>query len=215
MTNSPIRVLLVDDHAVVREGYRRLLEQDTGIRIACEAGDAASAYQQFRDEAPDVVVMDIALPDTSGLEAMRRMLALRSDALVLIFSMFEDAIYVQKALDAGARGYLTKACAAEVLIDAVLAVAAGHTFISKDAAENLAKTAPAGTRELLASLSVREFEVFRLLARGHTLNDISDRLCLTPKTIANMQSAIKQKLDVENSAQLVLMALNAGLLDTR
>jgi two-component system invasion response regulator UvrY len=207
-----IRVLLVDDHAVVREGYRRLLEQDPSIRIVSEAADAATAYLNFRDVKPDVVVMDIALPDVSGLEALRRMLALQADARILMFSMFEDAIYAQKALSAGALGYLTKASAPEVLVSAVHQVAAGKTFVSEDAARNLAQYAANDCGAALQSLSVREFEILQLLVRGHTLNEIAERLYLTQKTVANIQSSVKQKLNAENSAQLVLIALKMGIL---
>lgn len=213
MNVADITVLLVDDHAVVREGYRRLLEQDAGIRVAGEAADAANAYRLFRELQPDVVVMDIGLPGASGLEAMRRMLAARPEGRVLMFSMYEDAIYLKQALRDGACGYLTKASAPEALLTAVHRIAAGQTYVSADMTHHLAQTdignaAPQG----IASLSAREFEILQLLVRGFTLNDIAAQLCVHHKTVANQQSSIKQKLGVENSAQLVLVALRAGLL---
>ena len=208
-----IKVLLVDDHAVVREGYRRLLEQDPSIRIVSEAADANTAYLSFRDMKPDVVVMDISLPGVSGLEALRHMLALQADARILMFSMHEDAVYTQKALNAGARGYVTKGSAPEVLISAIHQIISGKVFVSEDAAKNLAQFEQAASDggTALQSLSVREFEVLQLLVRGSTLNEIAERLFLTQKTVANIQSIVKQKLGAENSAQLVLMALKMGI----
>lgn len=213
MSVADITVLLVDDHAVVREGYRRLLEQDAGIRVVGEAADAANAYRLFRELRPDVVVMDIGLPGASGLEAMRRMLASRPEGRVLMFSMYEDAIYLKQALRDGACGYLTKASAPEDLLTAVHQIAAGRTYVSADMTHHLTKAgigiaAPQG----IASLSAREFEILQLLVRGFTLSDIAAQLCVNHKTVANQQSSIKQKLGVENSAQLVLVALRAGLL---
>jgi two-component system, NarL family, invasion response regulator UvrY len=113
-----ITVLLADDHAVVREGYRRLLEESGRISVVGEASSAAEAYQQFCSAEPDVVVMDIALPGVSGIEGMRRILARKPTARVLMFSMYEDAIFVRRALDAGASGYLTKASAPRTLVEA-------------------------------------------------------------------------------------------------
>lgn len=213
MNAANITVLLVDDHAVVREGYRRLLEQDAGIRVVGEAADAANAYRLFRELGPDVVVMDIGLPGASGLEAMRRMLAARPDGRVLMFSMYEDAIYLKQALRDGATGYLTKASAPEALLTAVHRIAAGQNYVSADMTRHLAQ-AGVGNVALqgIASLSAREFEILQLLVRGFTLNDIATQLCVNHKTVANHQSSIKQKLGVENSAQLVLVALRAGLL---
>jgi two-component system invasion response regulator UvrY len=209
-----IKVLLVDDHAVVREGYRRLLENDAQIRVIGEAADAADAYRCFRELTPDVVVMDIALPGASGLEAMRRMLANRPKARVLVFSMYEDAIYVKQALREGACGYLTKASAPEALITAVHRVAGGDRYVSEDVARHASASGfPAiDAAQGVGALSAREFEVLQLLVRGLSVNEIAAHLCVNQKTVANQQSSIKQKLGVENSAQLVLAALKAGLL---
>src|SRR5271155_335741 len=125
---SQVSVLLVDDHAVVREGYRRLLERHGGIAVVGEAADAATAHALFCCLDPQIVVMDITLPGTSGIEAMRRILVYRSDARVLIFSMHEDAIFARRALQAGAFGYVTKASAPHVLVDAIRSVAAGQKY---------------------------------------------------------------------------------------
>ena len=133
-----VSVLLVDDHAVVREGYRRLLERHGDIAVIGEAADAATAYSLFCRLDPQIVVMDITLPGTSGIEAMRRMLAHKPDARVLIFSMHEDAIFARRALQAGAFGYVTKASAPNVLVEAIHAVAAGKKYLSPEIAQKLA-----------------------------------------------------------------------------
>ena len=194
---SPLPVLLVDDHAVVREGYRRLLERSTDIRVVGEAGNGADAYQLLCQHKPAVVVMDISLPDVSGIETARRMLAREPDVRVLVFSMHEEAIFAARALQAGARGYITKASAPEILVDAVRAVARGEIFLSRDIAQTLALRNLLDGDAALKSLSTREFEILRMLATGETLAAIAGKLGLSYKTVANHQSAIRQKLGAD------------------
>lgn len=165
-SKNQVSVLLVDDHAVVREGYRRLLERHGDIAVIGEAVDAATAHSLFCCLYPQIVVMDITLPGTSGIEAMRRMLVYRSDARVLIFSMHEDAIFVRRAMQAGAFGYVTKAGAPNVLVEAICAVAAGKKYLSPEVAQKLALHEFTGGQG--DGLSAREFEVLRLLTQGHT-----------------------------------------------
>jgi DNA-binding NarL/FixJ family response regulator len=209
---ATVRVLLVDDHAVVREGYRRLLERTPEIEVVAEAATGEDAYRVFCDHSPDVVVMDINLPGMSGLEAARRMLAREPDARILVFSMHEDALFGSRALQAGARGYVTKASAPEVLVEAVKAVSAGRLYISHDMAQELALQTVPGQDLPLNALSPREFEVFRLLAEGKSVADIARILSLSQKTVANYQSLIKQKLEADTSAQMVWIALKRGLV---
>jgi len=210
--SAAINVLLVDDHAVVRAGYRHLLARDTRIEVVGEAADAQSAYLSFCSLAPDVVVMDIALPGASGIEAMRRILAREPDARVLIFSMYEDAIFPTRALQAGARGYLTKSSGPDMLVEAVLAVARGENYLSRDVAQAVALRSQATQPEPAVVLSPREFEVLQMLARGETLAQIATRLNLSEKTVANYQSSIKQKLGASNNIQIVQKATRLGLL---
>ncbi|HEY0939657.1 MAG TPA: response regulator transcription factor [Steroidobacter sp.] len=210
--SARITVLLVDDHAVVREGYRRLLEVSGGITVAGEATSAADAYQQFCILTPDVVVMDIALPGVSGIEALRRILVHEPKARVLMFSMYEDAIFVRRALEAGAAGYLTKAAAPRVLVEAVASVAAGRRFLSPDVAQTLALQPLKSERTNRDVLSAREFEVLKLLVEGCSLNDIAQQLGLNPKTVSNHQSAIRQKLGAETATQLLRAAMRLGLI---
>lgn len=208
---EPTRVMLVDDHAVVREGYRRLLERDPGLRVCAEAADAAAAYADFRRLAPDVAVVDIALPGTGGIELTRRLKAREAGARVLMFSMHDEAIFVSKALEAGAAGYITKASAPEVLVEAVHAVAAGRRYLSRDAARALAGMASAQQADRVAALSPREFEILAMLVQGHSLDAIAQGLHISVKTAANLQSAIKQKLGAANMAQLLRIAVHCGI----
>jgi DNA-binding NarL/FixJ family response regulator len=210
--SAAISVLLVDDHAVVRAGYRHLLARDPRIEVVGEAADAQSAYLAFCNLTPDVVVMDIALPGASGIEAMRRILARQPEARVLIFSMYEDTIFPTRALQAGARGYLTKSSGPDMLVDAVLAVARGEKYLSHDIAQALALRAHETQPEPAVVLSPREFEVLQMLARGETLAQIATLLNLSEKTVANYQSAVKQKLGASNNIQILQKAVRLGLL---
>ncbi len=211
MTAAATRILLVDDHAIVREGYRRLLEDEPGIRVVGEAGNAAQACERARALAPEVVVMDIALPATSGIEATRRMLKEQPQLRILMFSMYDDAIYARRALEAGALGYLSKASAPEVLVQAIHAVSRGERYFSPDVAANMARSAAQPGKSEIEALSPREFEVLRLLVRGETVRSISEKLALSEKTVANHQSIIREKLGARNSAQLARLAAQIGV----
>ncbi len=205
-----ITVLLVDDHAVVREGYRRLLERDPGIEVVGEAGNSVEACEQALALEPQVIVMDIALPGVSGIEAMRRILAHRPQQRVLMFSMYDDVIFASRALEAGAHGYVSKASAPEVLVDAISAVACGERYLSPDVRKASAGGAP-HVKSPLDTLTAREFEVLRLLARGETVKRIGEKLSLSEKTVANHQSTIREKLGARNGVQLARVATELGL----
>jgi two-component system invasion response regulator UvrY len=211
MNGSRIRVLLVDDHAVVREGYRRLLERDASLTVVGEAAAMAEALTLDAQLQPDVIVLDIALPGVSGIEVLRRLIARRPDARVLMFSMYQDGIYATHAMNAGACGYLSKASAPDLLVSAVRTVAAGSRYMSPDV--QLAMTTQSATaRQLANALSIRELEVLRLLAQGYGVDAIAVRLGLSPKTAANHQSSIKQKLGAGSALQLILIAQQFGLI---
>jgi two-component system invasion response regulator UvrY len=213
MTSSGrISVLLVDDHAVVREGYRRLLERSPDIEVVGEAGDSSRAYKLAATLKPAVVVMDISLPDVSGIETTRRMLARDPDMRVLVFSMHEEAIFASRALQAGAAGYITKASAPEILVDAVRAVAQGEVFLSRDIAQTLALKNLRNDDAALKSLSAREFEIMRLLAGGHSVETIALKLGLSAKTVANHQSAIRQKTGAQSALDLLRIAQQYGVV---
>jgi two-component system, NarL family, invasion response regulator UvrY len=209
-----ISVLLVDDHAVVREGYRRLLEHDASLVVAGEAATAADAMRLDADLRPDVVVLDIALPGVSGIEILRRIIARRPDACVLMFSMYHDGIYASRAIDAGARGYLSKASAPDLLVEAVRSVAGGQRYLSPDVEMAMNKQSSTAN-ELAGALSSRELEVLRLLTQGYGVEEIGERLGLSPKTAANHQSSIKQKLGANSALQLMLIAQQFGLVSDK
>lgn len=209
VTEELVDVLLVDDHAVVRAGYRRLLESTGGIRVAAEAERGEQAYTLFLEHPVDVVVIDISLPGMSGIEALSRILRRDASARVLVFSMYEEVIFARQALEAGALGYVTKRSAAEVLVEAVNAVAAGRRYLSEDvreAAESRDRSVP------LSELAPREFEVFRLLAEGRDAREIASILSVSYKTVANYSTAIREKLGVSNTAGLTRLAVREGVV---
>ncbi len=207
-----IRVLLADDHSVVRAGYRHLLQSAADIQIIAEADSGEEAYRLYVEIKPDVTVMDISMPGMGGLEALRRIRAQDLGARVLMFTMHDDAVFPSRALEAGARGYLSKSCPPEALVEAVRAIAAGRKYLGQDVAQKVAFQMVIGTGDLLQKLSAREFEVFNLLAQGLPLNELAERLHIDYKTVVNVQSRIRQKLAVENTAQLVMLAIRAGVI---
>jgi two-component system invasion response regulator UvrY len=209
-----IRVLLVDDHAVVREGYSRLLERDESLVVVGEAATAADAIRCNDELKPDVVVLDIALPGVSGIEILRRIIARRPDACVLMFSMYQDGIYATRAINAGARGYLSKASAPDLLVEAVRCVAGGRRYLSPDVEQAMTRQS-ATANQLAAALSTRELEVLRMLTQGYGVEEIGKRLGLSPKTAANHQSSIKQKLGANSALQLILIAQQFGLISDK
>lgn len=209
-----IRVLLADDHPVVRSGYLRLLDQAGGIQVVAQAGDADAAYAAFVAEPPDVLVTDLSMPAGGGLDLLRRVLLRSSQARVLVFSMHDSAVLVRRALQGGARGFLSKASAPECLVDAVHTVHAGRRYLGPDLPATLLQRSPNDEAERLAELSAREFEIFRLLAQGHSSSDCAQVLKLSPKTIANHQTLIKEKLGVATSAALVHLAIRHQVIST-
>ena len=210
-----IRVLLADDHPVVRTGYRRLLEQAGDITVVAEAGDGTAAYAAFVAHAPDVLVTDLSMPGGGGLELIRRVLLRSADARVLVFSMHDGALLVRRAIDSGARGFLTKASAPDGLVVAIRALHNGQRYLGPDLAPSLLQHGRPHEAEQLAALSGREFEVFRLLAQGHSSAECALALNLSPKTIANHQTLIKEKLGVATSAALAHLAIRHGVIGNR
>jgi two-component system, NarL family, invasion response regulator UvrY len=208
---AKLRVLLVDDHAVVREGYRRLLEATGEIAVVAEADSGEAAYANFVTCTPDVVVMDISLPGIGGLEALRRIRAREPAARVLMFSMHADPVFIERALDGGALGYVTKASAPDMLVEAVQAVAAGRRFLPRDLVRRMGEDQSKEEHRRLEVLTEREFEVLRLLTEGRSLTEIAALLCVSGKTVANYQTNIRQKLSVDNPMQLLRLALACGL----
>jgi len=198
--------MLVDDHAIVRAGFRRLLEQQGNFQVVAEAADGESAYGQFCTHQPDVVILDLSMPGVSGLSLVHRMIVRQPAARILVFSMHEDPTLAERAIQLGARGYVTKCSPPEVLVSAVEEMMSGRIALSPDIAQALALLKITGEGDPLASLSPREFEIFRMLARGQSIPAIAGLLSLSAKTVANYHSLIRQKLGIASDVELVLLA---------
>lgn len=207
-----IKVMLTDDHAVVRSGLCRLLEQNSDIKVIAEAESGEQAYQTYPENRPDVLVMDMSMPGMGGLEALRRILHRWSDARVIMFSMHENATYAIQSLTAGAMGYVAKSGNAEDLVKAVKEVASGKSFLSADMAQKVALQSLTGDDNPTQRLTSREFEVFRLLAEGKLVEEIAGRLNIGQKTVANYQTSLKQKLDIHSPVELVRLAMKYGVI---
>ncbi len=211
--SAPINVMLVDDHAVVRMGFRMLLETAADIKVIAEAENGEQAVKLYMEHQPDVVVMDITMPGIGGLEAIERIMAKDSAARILVLSAHEDSVHPKRVLNAGAMGYLTKRSAAEELIKAIRTVAGRKMYLEANIAQQMAIQQLSGQQNPVDVLSDREFEVFMALAKGKTTNDIADTLCLSPRTVGTHLYNIKQKLNASNSAEIALIAMRSGLID--
>ena len=213
MTHAVIRVMLVDDHAVVRMGFRLLLEGAPDLKVAAEANSGEEAVRSFAEVKPDVVVMDISMPGIGGLEAIDRILAREPQARILVLSAHEDIMHARRVLKAGAMGYLTKRSAAEALIDAIRQVAQGKTYLEPPIAQQLALQQLSGNKSPVDMLSEKEFKVFLALAKGKSVAEIAEVMSLSPRTVGTHLYNIKQKLGAANSAELAIMAIRAGLVE--
>jgi DNA-binding NarL/FixJ family response regulator len=202
---KPISLLLVDDHPVVRQGYKSYLAKALPIEVI-EAGNGREAYSAFVRFAPEVVVLDLRLPDMSGLEVLRRIRQRDPSAKVIVFTIFDNPLLLKRALEGGALGYLSKGASPKLLLQALKAVLRGERFIDPQLAE--AKSPHAK----LECLTRREFEVFQLLAQGKSVAEIAKVLSISPKTVGVHQTRILHKLHLPNTACLVLLAFSAGLL---
>lgn len=214
MTASPakgISILLADDHPVVRQGYRRVLETQSDFEVTAEAEDATSAYAAFKLHAPDVVVMDISMPGASGLEAIRNICLRDPRARILVFSMHGEAVLVKAAFKAGASGYVTKSSEPMVLVQAIRSVARGERAMSDDIAHVLAHESLNPSASVFDQLGEREIEVLRQLAAGSTQEQIASNLNISMKTVQNYQHLIKTKTGMRTDAQLVRLAAEYGL----
>lgn len=207
------KVLLVDDHAVVRAGFRRLLETSTDVEVVAEAGSGAEAIQYCSKETPDVVVMDLSMPGMGGLDAISS-LRRRAPALpILVLSVHENEPFPSRALQRGAKGYLTKRCAPDELITAVSKIAKGGRYLAKDIATTIAfkqiNNEPSGVDKL----SPREFQVFSSLAQGKSVIAIAEELFLSPKTVHVHKANVLRKLNAASMAELVRLAIRSGVIE--
>jgi two-component system, NarL family, invasion response regulator UvrY len=207
-----IRVMLVDDHALVRMGFRMLLG-NAAIEVAAECDSGEQACSEYPRVKPDVVVMDLSMQGMGGLEAVRRLVAQDAKARVLVLSAHEDTAHPQRAMRAGALGYLTKRSAPDALIHAVRAVAAGEAYVDAQTARALAMAQVKGGSNPADALSEREFAVFIQLAKGKSVAQIAEDLKISSSTVGTHLYNVKQKLGASNQSELTLVALQWGLLD--
>ena len=205
-------IVLIDDHAVVRAGVRRLLEQESLFEVIGEAESGEKAYQIFGELKPDVMVIDLSMPGMGGLEAIRRILMRHEKAKILVLSMHEDLSFANQALKLGAKGYLTKNTLADDLVKSIQTVSKGDVFLSDEIAKKMAMQSISGNQDPIHELSAREFEIFRLLAEGLDIDAIASTLNISSKTVSNYQTMIKQKLNINSPVELIRYAIKSGVI---
>ncbi|MFZ9145568.1 MAG: response regulator [Aquirufa sp.] len=210
--SKKVNIVLVDDHAVVRAGVKRLLEQETSFDVIGEAESGEKAYQLFNELKPDVMVMDLSMPGMGGLEAIRRILMRHERAKILVLSMHEDLSFANQALKLGAKGYLIKNALADDLVKSIEMISKGEVFLSDEIAKKMAMQSISGDGDPIHELSAREFEIFRLLAEGFEIDAIAETLNISSKTVSNYQTMIKQKLNINTPVELIRYAIKAGVI---
>lgn len=212
-----IRVLLVDDHSLVRAGIKRVIEESPDIKVVAEACDGQEAVIRYAGILPDVVVMDISMPMMDGMEATKQLIALHPDAHILILTRYHEELYAVRTMKAGCMGYLTKGCSTKELHDAIRAVAHGRQFLSEEGKDVVNLQLLSSRRGLapLEALSDREFQVFCLLARGLVLKQVAATLGLSIKTVETYRARVLQKLCLSNNVDICHFAFQHGLIDSR
>lgn len=214
---TTLRILIADDHTLIRQGLRKILESHAGWEVVGEAGDGRTAVSMAIELKPDVVLMDIAMPRLNGVEAIQQIARRASGTRVLVLSMYADEAYVTRAVRAGALGYLLKDSADEDLIRAVTAVAQGKSFFNPSVAKIILddynrQVHQPGVTDRFETLSEREREVFQLVAEGHSSKQIADLLNISPATVETHRAHIMQKLELHSTAELVLAAARRGIV---
>ncbi len=210
-----IRVLLADDHDIVRAGLRRIVEDSGDIEVVAEAADGREAIQQAQQCLPDVAIIDISMPGLDGLEVISQLHHYYPKLPILVLTMHEEEQYVVRAIGAGAKGYITKRSAPEQLVKAIHRLSMGGRYLSNSAAESLALHMASGTRGrvLLDSLSNREIQVLRHLALGHTVREIAEAYHISTKTVDTYRSRLLKKLNLRNNAELSRFAIQNRLVE--
>ncbi len=205
-----VTILVVDDHPIVRAGCLQLIQKIPKATVI-EAETGEEGYYLFKTHTPDLVLLDITLPGLGGLEVLRRMQANNKESKILMFSMHEDPVFASRALQAGAKGYITKNNAADHLVEAIESVLAGNVYLSPDMAQQLAMLNVSSSTSELNDLSRRELEILRLVGEGKSINDMSEVLGISYKTVANNLTQIKSKLNINKTAELMRFAISHGL----
>lgn len=206
-----IKILLVDDHAIVREGYRGLILKQSDLQLVAEADNGNQAYESFKECNPDVIVTDISLPTISGLELITRIRQRCNHAKILVFSMHQNSNYAIQATRAGALGYVTKSNSPETLLQGIREVYNGRYFLSPDITQVLALEKIGNERTALESLTIREFEILRLLVEAKNTEEIANALNISQKTVCNCHYQIKNKLGVANDIELTRLAIKLNV----
>ena len=210
--SKKVTIVLVDDHAVVRAGVKRLLEQEPLFEVIAEAESGEKGYQLFGALEPDVIVIDLSMPGMGGLEAIRRIMMRHEKAKILVLSMHEDLSFANQALKLGAKGYLIKNTLGDDLVKAIETISRGEVFLSDEIAKKIAVSSIDGGQDPIHDLSAREFEIFRLLAEGFEVDAIATTLNISSKTVSNYQTMIKQKLNIHTPIELIRYAIKAGVI---
>jgi DNA-binding NarL/FixJ family response regulator len=206
------RVMLADDHAIVREGYRSLLQKQDRLRVVAEAADGAEAYRVYKEAQPDLVIMDLSMPGIGGVEAIRRIRQWDHAARILVFTMHQSAAYAVQAIKAGARGFVTKSSPPEALLRAIGEIMAGRIALSPDIDHELAMNSLTSEPSAVDALSPREFEILRMLLAEKSVDDIAKTLNISVKTAANTRYLIRAKLGVASDIELVHLALRQRII---
>jgi len=210
---NKISVILADDHAVVRMGFKLLLQDTKDIAVVGEAESGEEVIKLLNTHTADIIVMDLSMPGIGGLETISRVVSKAKSPKILILSAHEDAIHPKRSLKAGANGYLSKRGAPEELIKAIRQIHAGNMYIEPSIAQKVAMSQMGGETSPVEILSEREFDVFMALASGKTVNQIAETLHLSPRTVGTHLYNIKQKLNVSNQTELALIAIKSGLIN--
>lgn len=210
-----ISVLLADDHSIVRAGLRRIVEESEDMEVIAEAADGKEAIGQIHKNLPDVAVVDISMPGMDGLEVISRLRSYYPELPIIILTMHEEEQYVVRAIEAGAMGYITKRSAPEQLVKAIRKVHAGFRYLTEEVAELLALRVARGSdgRTLLDILSMRELQVLRRLALGHTNREIAESYCISIKTVDTYRARLLKKLNLRNNAELSRFAIQNKLIE--
>lgn len=209
-----IKVLLVDDHELVRLGVRRLLQDINGIKVVGEASAGEDAIRLAKELIPDVVLMDVQMPGIGGLEATRKMIRHNPDIKILALTVCDDEPYPSRLLQAGAAGYITKGCSSEEMIRAIRTIHAGQRYISSEIAQQLAlKRFTKAEESPLDILSERELQIMLMITSGQKVQEISTKLCLSPKTVNSYRYRIFEKLSINSDVELTLLAIRLGLVE--
>jgi two-component system invasion response regulator UvrY len=206
-------VLLIDDHAILRDGYQQLLNS-AGFRVVAQASNSEEGYRQYLNLSPDVCIIDISMPGAGGLECIRRICSRDSKARILVCTMHDDSTLAMRAMDMGARGYITKSCPSSVLIEAVRTIANKGHYLSTEIARAIAMDKLVNGDQKVSALSHQEFAVFRMVAEGKSINEMAESLALAPKTVSNYKTNMMRKLGTSNLAEIIYMAQKSGLIQS-